>query len=245
MTSHIKTTRFWLLWIVASLLVYPMVAVFTIAFGMLWFPAMETMFPSPDGYSASAQTYSEVYTFLTVVGFGGIVALAVGLLQASVMKRYFHFTPQYWKRATVIGGLIGAPVTAFAIFTLGNYTSANYSQLVALEQFEILQKLISILPMVMYVTIMSIMQAIVLRRYIRNAWLWILANAVAGFMFSMVATMTFNPGFGDWLLAAVAQGAVTGFAMLWLLHRLSEEANGDNNDGDFAYQHVPIDMDDE
>lgn len=245
MTSRIKTTRFWIAWIVASLLVYPLTAVFTIAFGMLWFPAIESIFPSSDGFSSATQTISEIYTFLTLVGFGGIIALAIGVLQASVIKRYFHFTPQYWKRATIIGGLIAAPATAFALFALNSYTTTHYWQLVESGQFEILQRLMGLLPMVMYVSVMSVVQVVVLRRYVRNAWLWILANAVAGFMFSMVATMTFNPGFGDWLLAAVAQGAITGFAMLWLLHRLTEEAENAGKDADLAYQHVPIDMDDE
>ena len=245
MTAQIRTTRFWLAWIVASLLVYPLVIAFALAFSMIWFPTVEALFPAFEEVTFTTTATTHVMTLLTLVGFGGIIALAVGVLQANVIKRYFHFEMQYWKRATVIGGFIAAPVTAFALFAMHDYMNANYWQLFETGQFEAYNTLINILPMVMYVTVMSVVQVVVLRQYVRHAWLWILANAVAGLMFSMLATVTFRPGVVDWLLAAIAQGAITGFAMLFLLHRLTDE--GDDDDGgtpEYAYQHVPIDIDD-
>jgi len=246
MTAQIKTTRFWLAWIAASLLVYPLVIAFALAFSMIWFPTIGAMFPAFDGVTPTSTATTHIVTLLTLVGFGGIVALTVGILQANVIKRYFHFELKYWKRATAIGGLVGAPVTAFALFGLYDYMYANYMPLFNSGQFEAYNVLLNALPMVMYVTVMSVVQVVVLREYVRNAWLWILANAVAGFMFSMLVTVTFRPGFIDWFLAAVAQGAITGFAMLFLLHRLTDESDDDDSSGtpDYAYQHVPIDFDD-
>jgi len=246
MTSQIKTTRFWLAWSFASLLVYPLVAVFLLAFSMFWFPTMEAIFPSLDGISSAGPTTDMIFTMLTLTAGGGIVAFTVGVLQVNTIKRYFHFRLPNWIRATVAGGLIGAPVTAFVVISLSNHMSGNYWQLVESGQFYLWDTLLNILPMTLYVTIMSAVQLIVLRQYVRSAWLWILANAIAGLMFSMVAMVTFRPGMIDWLLAAIAQGAITGFAMLWLLHRLTNDSD-DDNDGDgrrFAYQRVPIDKDD-
>ncbi len=238
--SQIKTTNFWLAWIFASLLVYPITAIFVFAFSMIWFTAAQALFPAVN----QAGFLSDVYTLATIIAFGGVIALAVGMLQANVLKRYFHFTPQNWQRATVIGGLVAAPVTGFIMFGLNDYMSVNYWELVESGQFEILSLLLNVLPMMMYVTVMSVVQAIVLREYVSSAWLWIVANAVAGLMFSMLAMVTFDPGFGDWLLAAIAQGAITGFAMLWLLHRLTKEEE-EADEPEFAYQHVPIDIDDD
>ncbi len=244
MTSQVKTTRFWFAWTFASLLVYPLTAIFALAFSMVWFPTMEAVFPSATNYDYNyGSTAHDIYMLLTLTFAGGIVGMAVGLLQSKVIERYFQFSPKYWKRATVVGGLIAAPVMAFSVIGLSDYMSANYWQLSFSEHYQTLNSLVNVLPMVLYVTVMSAVQLFVLRHYVRNAWLWIIANAVAGFMFSMLVTVAFNPGFGDWLIAAIAQGAITGFAMLWLLHNLNKD-NLVNDEPDYAYQHVPIDTDD-
>lgn len=242
MTSRITSlTRFWLAWIFVSLLVYPLTAIFVLAFGMILYPLIGAVM---GGMGMVDPASADVYSIFMLTGFGGIVALAVGILQAKTIKRYFYFAPEYWITATVIGGLIAAPITGFVLYGIHEYMAVNYWAIVENGQFWMLSKLTRILPMMMYVTVMSAIQMLVLRHYVRNAWLWIIANAIAGLMFSMVATVTFNPGFGDWLLAAVAQGAVTGFAMLFLLQNLAKEDDDDDGDREYAYQHVPIDIDD-
>lgn len=243
MTSHIKTTRFWLAWIFASLLVYPLVVLFMIAFSMVLSPIFTAMSSDTFFYSSVNDSVVEVVYFLLLSsGVGGIVGFAVGLLQQSVIKRYFHITVNNWRRATVTGGMIAAPVMVLTIHGMTSSLNDNYWQLYQSGLFSPLSSLLSIMPMVLYVTVMSAVQIVILRRYVNHAWLWIMANAVAGLMFSMLVNNAYEPGISNWILAAIAQGAVTGFAMLWLLHHLNTEVEIDEKQ-EFAYQHVPIDID--
>gem|GEM_PF-2018889 len=244
MTSHIRTTRFWLAWIFASLLVYPLVIISLIALSMVLSPILTMVSPETYYYSgASNATLETIYLLLFSSGVGGIVGFSVGLLQKSVIKRYFYFELHNWRRATVIGGMIAAPVMALSIHGVNTVISDHYWELYQSGLYNPLNSMISMLPMVMYVMVMSAIQIVILRRYVKHAWLWILANTVAGMMFSMLVSSSIDPDLGNWLLAAIAQGAVTGFAMLWLLHHFNRQIEIDEQQ-EFAYQHVPIDMDD-
>lgn len=238
MKSNIKTTRFWLAWIGASLLVYPLVIAFLIAFIMVLSPIADIFVDSYDGYSVALEMLY-LMGFSTIVG--GMIGFAIGMLQKSVIKRYFNIDMKHWQRTTVVGGMVAAPAMVFTLDALTQYTSQNYWQLLATGQYYTLTELTNILPMILYVAILSTIQIVILRKYVQNAWLWILANTVAGLMFSMLVNSAFDPGFGNWLLAAIAQGAVTGFAMLWLLHRLNQPIE---EEPELAYQHVPIEIDD-
>ena len=243
MTSHIRTTRFWLAWIVASLLVYPLVIIFLIAFSMVLSPLLTLVSPETYFYSGASNGMMEtLYLLVLSSGVGGIVGFSVGLLQKSAIKRYFHFDLHNWRRASLIGGMIAAPVMVLSIYGLNSVISDNYWVLYDSGLYSPLSFMISVLPMIMYVTVMSAIQIVILRRYVSHAWLWILANTVAGLMFSMLVTSAYDPDLGNWLLAAIAQGAVTGFAMLWLLHHLNRQIEIDEQQ-EFAYQHVPIDID--
>lgn len=243
MTSHIRTTRFWLAWIFASLLVYPLVALFLAAMTMVLSPIFHAISPSIYPYSGANNTIlGIIYTLLVSSGIGGVVGFAVGLLQQSVIKRYFHFSINYWRRASVVGGMIAAPVMVLAIYGMNNYISNNYWQLYESGLYSFMNSVQAIIPMVVYVTVMSAIQIVILRRYVSHAWLWIMANAVAGLMFSTLVSNAYDPGVSNWILAAIAQGAVTGFAMLWLLHYLNNETEIEEKQ-EFAYQHVPIDTD--
>lgn len=243
MKSYIKTTRFWLAWIFASLLVYPLALALLFAFSLVLTTAVQT-FANGNSLVDSSTAMTEMFYLLVVSSVvGGIVGFAVGLLQKYVIQRYFNIEFTHWKRASVIGGMIAAPVMAVAMHSLTNYMSVHYWQLLESGQFAFYDTLTTIMPMVLYVTILATVQIVILRQYVMSAWLWIMANTVAGLTFSMLLANAFEPGLGNWLLAAIAQGAVTGFAMLWLLHRLIKDAEP-VEEREFAYQHVPIDSDD-
>lgn len=240
MTSHIKTTRFWLAWIFASLLVYPMVIACFVALSMILSPIFTAI--SPTYYGVSNIALDTMYLIVMSSGIGGIVGFCIGLLQQSVIKRYFHITFHRWQRATIIGGMIAAPVMTIAMQSVNSVISNSYWELYETGLAHPLTTLTAIMPMVMYVTVMSAIQVVILRRYVSHAWLWIMANGIAGFMFSMLVSTSFEFGIGNWILAAIAQGAVTGFAMLWLLHYFTNEVEIDEKQ-EFAYQHVPIEND--
>ena len=244
MTTRIKTTRFWLEWTFSSLLVYPITAILTVVFVIVWFPLMEMLTSTMYVYRQADLTMSDIFILLSVAVFGGAVSLSVGLLQARMVKRHFHIELQSWKRASAIGGAVATLAVLFTMVALDAHMNAYSWQLREFGGFQTMDTIMHIAPMTLYVSIMSVVQAFVLRRYVRDAWLWILANAVAGFMFSMVFVNAFSPSVWNWLLAAIAQGAITGFAMLWMLTRLTKDNQDDAADSSFAFQHVPIDVDD-
>ena len=55
-----------------------------------------------------------------------------------------------------------------------------------------------------------------LRRHVRNAWLWIAASVVSAMTFSTVLGSGDTSSLNALLLGASAQGAVTGLTLLWL-----------------------------
>jgi len=240
MTSHIKTTHFWLAWIFASLLVYPMVVICLLAFSMILSPFFTAV--SSTFNSASNLALDTLYLGLVSSSVGGVIGLVIGFLQRSVIERYFHIRFYDWKRATIIGGMIAAPVMVVCMQGVNTVISDNYWQLIESGMYRPLDTFTNIMPMVMYVTLMSVIQVVILRRYVGHAWLWIMANATAGFMFSMLVSTSYDFGVSNWMIAAIAQGAVTGFAMLWLLHHFSQDIEIDEKQ-ELAYQHVPIEND--
>lgn len=246
MTSHIRSTRFWLAWIFASLMVYPLVIMFLIAFSMVLSPILTTMSPQTYFYPGESNaTLETIYILLVSSGVGGIIGFSVGLLQKSVIKRYFHFELHNWRRATVIGGMIAAPVMALSIHGVNAVISNHYFELYQSGLYNTFSSIVTLMPMIVYVTVMSMIQIVILRRYVSHTWLWILANSVAALMFSMLVSISYDPyypHFANWLLAAIAQGAITGFAMLWLFHHFNRQIEIDEKQ-EFAYQHVPIDID--
>lgn len=243
MEDRIKATRFWMVWIVASLLVYPLAIVMLALFSIVWNIAWQAVIPTRGGfmfdlfYQRSGVYF--LYQFLTFGLAGGIIGLGIGMLQRNVIKRHLHIDLPYWQRSTVVGGIIAAPVLLLATTALSDYFNANYWVIYQTGQRGLFQFMESVLPMTVYVTLMSCIQTIILRRYVKQAWLWVLANTVAGVMFSMVARTAFDPGFFQWFLAAIAQGAVTGFAMLWLFLRMNKP---ENQALEPAFQYVPIDL---
>lgn len=243
MKSYIQTTRFWLAWIFASLLVYPLVLALLFGFSLVITTTVQLITNDSSIIDSSTAIMDMIYLLILSISVGGIVGFAVGLLQKVVIRRYFQIEFHNWQRTSVVGGMIAASIMAVAMNSLTSYMSANYWQLIDSGQFAFLNTLTTILPMVLYVTILAAVQVVILRQYVMSAWLWILANTVAGLTFSMLLANAFEPGIGNWLLAAIAQGAVTGFAMLWLLHRLNREIES-QDEPDYAYQHVPIETDD-
>lgn len=244
MNSQVKTTRFWFAWTFASLLVYPLAGVLVFALFMsLSFVVQVTTGGNPSLLVDGDESISLAYGIAIVSVLGGIVGLSVGMLQKWVVNRYFRIELHHWQRASAVGGLIAAPIMALALSGMSSYMSENYWQILENGQYAFFDTVSDILPMVIYVTVLSTVQLFILRQYVRNAWFWIMSNTVAGLMFSMLVAHAFDPEFHNWLLAAIAQGAVTGFAMLWLLHRLGQETEI-KQEPEFAYQHVPIDTDD-
>jgi hypothetical protein len=246
MHTRIKASRFWLVWIAASLAVYPMAIILLALFSIVWNVAWQAVLPNRSGFmfdvfNQRSSAYF-LYQFLTLGAAGGLIGFGVGMLQGDVVKRHLHIDLSYWRRATVVGGIIAAPILLLASTALSDYFNANYWMIYQSGQRDLFQLLEAVLPMTLYVSVMSILQTIILRRYVKQAWLWVLANSVAGLMFSMLARTAFDPGFFQWLLAALAQGAVTGFAMLWLFLRLNKP---EAQPLEPAFQYVPIDIDNE
>lgn len=153
---------------------------------------------------------------------GGVLGLVAGYLQHCLMKQYFFVTDKDWYRWSALAGILAGLVVvagnegllwlAQRIYCQGEtYCYAMYGQSV----YTLLNNL---LPMTVFIGMVSVAQWAVLRRYVDDGWLWVLANLVGGIVFAML--LNSQDSSGGWLGAVLAQGAVTGVILLWLfLHR--------------------------
>jgi hypothetical protein len=106
---------------------------------------------------------SEIAWILEMILVGAIWGFAIGLVQRYMLRKFFHWDAHGWRRASIIGGVLGAIVTTFMpIFGYFTFYVPMY------------------LP---YVITISVIQWLVLRHVVRFAWIWILAWVVAPILY--------------------------------------------------------------
>lgn len=153
---------------------------------------------------------------------GGMIGLVAGFFQHRLMKHYFYVNDKNWWQRSALAGIPAGLVIAIgndAVMRLAQLWYCNGdSYCAAMYGDNFFTTVRDILPMTVFIGIVSVAQWSVLRRYVDDAWLWMLANVVGGVLFSIIFQSQ-GPVSG-WLSATLAQGAVTGAVMLWLfLHR--------------------------
>lgn len=167
-------------------------------------------------------------TFITnliaTVYVGGIVGMVVGYTQHRLMQQFFFVNdPDWWRHSA----LAGVPA-ALTMLILIEGAAALFRQLAcggtyycyALTQNAFYETLMGLLPMTVFISVISLIQWRTLRRYVDDAWLWVLANAIGGVLFGMLYSSLGNASLVQLVLGALVQGAVTGAVLLWLfLHK--------------------------
>ena len=233
-TNPNNNQHFLLFWIGSSVLVwFPAVfAVGMIAMGLgFFFSIFDTGgwygWDGLEGFSYFSSTIFYLYMLLTLIVGGGLIGFFIGILQHRLMTHRLHLQLENWRRLSVIGGALGAPAAWVVLEGLFS-TFGNNGRFLGNEILE------GALPMVVFATVLSALQWVELRHHVRSAWLWVIANAIGGLFFGMLFQSNGDPNFGDWLLGAITQGAITGFVLLWLVQRMGYRQ------GDLAYEPVPI-----
>lgn len=99
--------------------------------------------------------------------------------------------------------------------------------------------------MLVFITILSAFQTVELRRYVRHAWLWVLANAVGGLLFGTVVFYG-SESLLTLVLPVFAQAGITGGTMLWLFNTsIRDDVEFDDGYGnEFAPVRIPVRHDD-
>ncbi len=147
---------------------------------------------------------------------GSSFGLFFGGIQRTLMRQMTGDPWRGWLIASVLGGIGGVLLTFFLI-------ASQVELLLTLPPLEIVQAVGLQLFGVPFACL-GLAQWLAMIPNVRNAWLWALANLVAGLvMYGLLAGGLFAGvtslllGLGMLLLLAAAPGIVTGFTMLWLL----------------------------
>lgn len=209
---HYETNSFWMRWLGSSLFVWPMSIVVT----LILFVPVAFLFGAFGLTLINSSVEDTLISGMMMVLAGGAIGLSVGVLQRYVLTNVLYWTADYWRLSSTIGGIIGAIV--IGVLTL------------ITNQYLLEDMLFTVAAMPIFATVLGLTQMVALRVAVRQSWLWVLANLVGGLVFSGLAMRnSLDPrawgellgGLGLGVLAATAQGIVTGYIMLFLFERMA------------------------
>lgn len=166
-----------------------------------------------------------LWGLLPLVWLSLVIGFSVGHLQRWLLRKRFYWVAPYWRTATVIGSAIGV-----ALVTLGRWlyleglSSPIYTSDISWLRYAMPTLLASI----------SIAQMWILRRAVKRAWLWVLANVTSGVAFGSLfaAGLWADSRFlamSWWIPAGLALGLATGVVMLFLFKHHLRPLEPDDN----------------
>lgn len=201
-------------WIACSLFIWPLAAVtlsvMLLPLGMIF----SAFYPSP--YDAVAyQLYDTARLFLLAPIVGAGVGFSMALLQRWLLRSKLYWAADNWRKWSIVGGIVAACVLL----------AANYFVILLPSQF--IYQNFAVLAMPVFITIVSVFQYLSLRHAVKDAWLWILGNLVAGMVFSGLLLNNQTSAYDDAelynlfmiILAPTVLGTITGFVMLFLFEK--------------------------
>ena len=217
MRNLMTNTRFILLWSFGSIVsLFGSAIVGVVLFMIGGFAAIAIW-----GEDISMLSPGVALMFLTIL-FSSI-GLAIGLVFGGIQKAMLRMRTREpwrgWLIASAIGGIIGVDTLAVLLFT----ETAGYLTWTVLPPPETLFWF-GFQSSVILFGCLGFCQVFVLNYYVRGAWVWILANIVAGVVFfSLLAfgalSWAATPLIAILLifLIGAAPGIVTGFSLVWLV----------------------------
>lgn len=128
-----------------------------------------------------------------VLGF--VPGMTIAVMQRWLVQHNFGLVLHGWLPVSAIGWLLGG-------LSLNVSFTGGIDQSIALA-------VLFLLP--------ALLQWLILRRYVRQAWLWMLAGVVSAMVFNISSV---NQDFATWqgmLSATGLQGAITGLSLLWMM----------------------------
>jgi hypothetical protein len=190
-------------WIVASLLIWPLAA---IILGIIMLPlAMVFSIFEPSYRADTYQLYQSIGMILAMPLVGAIIAWSMSVLQRWLLRRKLYWAADKWRRWSIIGGAVGAYAVALPLFFIRSGDDIYVA-----------------LMMPIFIAVVSAFQFLSLRHAVKDAWLWILGNIVAGMVFSgllLSNRRSYEPDFGVVMLAGASLGVITGYVMLFLFEK--------------------------
>lgn len=217
MRNVLTSMRFMLLWILGSVaaLYTTIVTSLIIGFGS----TLIATFIWTTGRREPGAIEMLIFSVIVYSLIGLAAGSIIGSIQKGLLRQKSGDSWRGWIIASVIGGVLAMNVTGFLI---GRQIGALISTL-TLPPKEVLL-LIALQLLIIPPACLSLCQSAVLSQYVRGAWVWVLANVVAGVVLFSLAATAIGGGVlsaltivGLVLLLSAAPGIVTGFAMLWLI----------------------------
>ncbi|MEM9951698.1 MAG: hypothetical protein AAF846_08870 [Chloroflexota bacterium] len=218
MRNFMSNTRFMLLWGLGSI-----ASLFSaIVVGFLLFVVIGLIVSAIMGEGLANLT--PVFAMLIVgIWFGGVgmvMGWTVGGIQKAILRMHTREPWRGWLVSSAIGGFVGV-IGTFAI--LASQIAGHFLMQVLPTPDTILWWFFQFI--LIFFGSLGLCQMFALRQYSRGAWVWILANLVAGVvLYSLVAfgwlsfittpPLAIVAGF----LVAAAPGIVTGFVLVWLMN---------------------------
>jgi len=214
---RINTNRFLRHWLINSIVIWPGVAITCI---LAWIPAalLWTFLIHKAHFSTELIEGLRIPLFLW---FGLVSGYTIGDWQTRLIHEHLHWHLPGWGRFSAAGGVLGMGF----LLLVGSF----------LKQWLPEYTYLTMMPL--YIAGLSTMQWFILRKTSHEAWLWVLGNIVAGIVFSGLLffnqPVPFSPfsrvlTLGLWIIAAGAQGFITGIVLLWLYDRpVSEQSRAD------------------
>lgn len=210
--TRADTGKFLRHWMLNCVTVYPIALMLGF---LIWLPlgVIQHWLSDYAGLSGLADVLMTVTLFVLP---GAVAGYSVGQAQLEVIRDTLKWQiDDDWLWYSALGGVVGSVMVVMMWAHLGDF--------VVLET-------LSFWMMPVFLACLSVAQALVLRKYAHSDWLWVLANVTAGLIFSSILFRTtlyipdvyFRPTVIIlWLMAALAQGAVLGYAMLWFYEKLN------------------------
>lgn len=201
-------------WIACSIFVWPLAAV-SLAVTLLPLGFVLTIFEPAYG-SPAYQYYEFVMLMIVAPIFGAVIGVSMNLLQNWVLRTKLYWAAYDWRKWTIMGSIVGAYAVLLAAYAADFLISGYHNWAM-------------VLAMPVFVTVISIFQYIPLRDAVKDAWLWVMGNAVGGIVFSGLLANNFSTSYynrtselqqvGAMILAPLILGAITGYVMLFLFEK--------------------------
>jgi hypothetical protein len=203
---QIRPLSFYLWWTACAALVWPLsviaLAVILMPLGIIFNVVRPLPYDNP--------TLETLWLPVLAVLGGVIIAAVIANLQYWLLRTKVYWAADRWRFWTMLGGLFGGVALLGGRLLLELLTS-----------YSIADRWMPLLAMPIFMLFISLGQWMALRHAVRDAWLWVLGNAVAGMVFG--GLLSNNPS-GDtgvllFGLAVLSQALITGTVLLYLFEK--------------------------
>lgn len=217
MHDWMTNTRFMLLWVLGGIATLLSTLFFALAItcAVLLLVAIVAALAQREVQDGAAL----LVLLLDVVLIGGVSGFIAGNLQKGLLREKTGDDFAGWLTMSTVGGALGAAVTGLIL--AAQLAPLVWQQRVPTpEQVSLYLMALVVLP----AGFLGVAQAVVLVRYVRGAWTWVLANMAGGAGFVSLLLSGWVITSGSPLLAMLilllissTPAIVSGFAMLWVL----------------------------